>query len=306
MKRILLTFAAVAACLTTTMKAATTNVATFEDFTNFPSGQNYWKGDFKGDTLIKSGSYLFTNYSANLDYGTYKWPYGSEFGISKSTDTSCGWAYAGDEFNSASGSGAKGSKQFAVAYVDNNYNKCRAYMSDSVKGTSITGCYINNTSYVVDAAKGNNQYEGKFVAGDWFMLTATATKADGNTVKDSLYLIDFRSDKDSEHTYLTDWTWFDFSNMGNDVRYITFTLSGSHIGKYGLNTPTYFAMDNFGDTPATTPIDDTTVPTINKAVKSINYYTIDGSQNSTLQKGLNIVVTQYTDDTTSSKKVMVK
>lgn len=293
---------AIAASLFTANNVSADNVATFEDF-NIPTG-NYWKGNFvAADTLIKSGDYLFTNHSEMMYGGT--WAYGSEFGISKQTDTSCSWKYSGDEFNSASGSGVNGSAQFAVAYVDNNYNRCRAYMSDTVKGTAITGCYINNTSYVADAAKGNDSYEGAFKTGDWFMLTATALKADGTVKKDSLYLIDFRSSVESEHTYLTNWTWFDFSKFGNDVKNITFTLSGTHSNAYGLLTPAYFCMDNFG---AQTPTD---VHSINnaeglKTIVGTSYFTADGKKISKMEEGLNIVVTRYSDGSTSSRKLMLK
>ncbi|MBP7985252.1 MAG: DUF4465 domain-containing protein, partial [Bacteroidaceae bacterium] len=215
-----LLYSAVLSALFVTSNAFAADVATFEDF-NIPSG-NYWKGNFNTpDTLIKSGSYLFSNHSEIQNYG-YEYRYGSDFGVSKSTETTCTWIYGGEEFNCASGSGVNGSQQFAVAYIG-SFDKCQAFMSDTVNGTSITGCYINNTSYVVSAAKGENSFEGKFVTGDWLLLTATATKADGTSIKDSLYLIDFRSSIESEHTYITSWTWFDFSNMGNDVKHITFT-----------------------------------------------------------------------------------
>jgi hypothetical protein len=290
------------AAIFVTSNASAVDVATFEDF-YIPSG-NYWKGNFNTpDTLIKSGSYLFSNHSEIQNYG-YEYRYGSNFGVSKSTDTACTWVYGGEEFNSASGSGVNGSQQFAVAYIS-DYNKCQAFMSDTVNGTAITGCYINNTSYIVSAARGGNSYEGDFVTGDWLLLTATATNADGTTVKDSLYLIDFRSSIESEHTYLTDWTWFNFSNMGSNVRYITFTMTGSHTGTYGLNTPSYFCLDDFGAS-VPTAIEDIPFSQALKTVTGTSYYTIDGKQTTSLQKGINIIVTRFSDGTASSKKVLIK
>jgi hypothetical protein len=302
MTKHLLKVTAITASLFIANSVAAENVATFEDFI-IPSG-NYWKGNFMtADTLIKSGDYLFTNHSEMMYGGT--WAYGSEFCISKQTDTSCSWVYNGDEFNSASGSGVNGSAQFAVAFIDNNYNLCRAYMSDTVKGTSITGCYINNTSYVAEAAKGNDTYEGEFKTGDWFMLTATAKKANGTTMKDSLYLIDFRSSIESEHTYLAKWKWFNFSKFGDDVKFITFTVSGTHKNSYGLLTPTYFCMDDFG---AQTPTDIQETNNVDglKDIISISYYTIDGKYISKMEKGINIIVTRYSDGTSSTKKLIEK
>ena len=88
MTKKLLYFAALSA-LFVTSRAAAADVATFEEF-NIPSG-NYWKGNFNTpDTLIKSGSYLFSNHSEIQNYG-YEYRYGSELGVSKPTDVTCSW-----------------------------------------------------------------------------------------------------------------------------------------------------------------------------------------------------------------------
>lgn len=300
MKKKLLCVALLATCVFTTSNSYAIDIATFEDFTI--SSGNYWKGNFiKTDTLIKSGSFLFTNHSEI----TYGWYYGGNFGVSRSKDTSCSWTYSGDEFNCASGAGVHGSNQFSVAYAD-GVHPCRALMSDTINGTAITGCYINNNSYVVETAKGNVNEKYLFKTGDWFALIATATRTDGSTKADSLYLIDFRSSVASEHTYIKDWTWFDFSNMGSNVKYITFSLDGSKKDTYGLLTPTYFCMDDFGANNPTS-IKENTVSPVTKTVDCILYYTIDGKQQSGKpQKGMNILVTRYSDGTTNSKKMMIK
>jgi hypothetical protein len=44
---------------------------------------------------------------------------------------------------------------------------------------------------------------------------------------------------------VTDWTYVDLSQLGK-VDAIFFTLSGSRTGDWGLNTPTYFCIDNLG------------------------------------------------------------
>lgn len=298
MRKKLLVLTALAVSIITYADAQ--SAATFEDF-NIPSG-NFWKGNFAiGDTLIKSGSYQFTNYSAV----SWNFKYGSEFGVSKSTETSCGWAYTGDEFNNVTGKGANGSSQFAVGYVDDSYNRCRAYVSDTINGEYITGCYITNNSYVREAALGNDAYGGKFVAGDWLKLTATATLTDNTTKDKSILLIDFTSDSEAERTYLKDWTWFDFSSFGHKVKYVTFTITGSadHVGAYGLNTPKYFCMDDFG---TATPAGINETSDANKSVSDIRYFTIDGKKLSNCQRGANIVVTRYSDGSMSTKKILLK
>ena len=83
----------------------------------------------------------------------------------------------------------------------------------------------------------------EFEQGDWFKLTATADN--GNTAE--FYLADFRSDNPADHYMLTTWEWFDLSSLGQ-VKYITFSLTSSDVSAYGMNTPSYFCLDNFGGT----------------------------------------------------------
>ena len=44
---------------------------------------------------------------------------------------------------------------------------------------------------------------------------------------------------------VTEWTYVDLKQLGT-VDAIFFTMTGSRTGDYGLNTPTYFCIDNIG------------------------------------------------------------
>ena len=48
-------------------------------------------------------------------------------------------------------------------------------------------------------------------------------------------------------SYIEDWTYVDLRSLGK-VDAIKFSLSGSKKNDYGLTTPAYFAMDDFGAT----------------------------------------------------------
>jgi hypothetical protein len=42
------------------------------------------------------------------------------------------------------------------------------------------------------------------------------------------------------------WTWVDLSSLG-EVKSIVFSLSSSDTGPFGMNTPSYFAIDGIND-----------------------------------------------------------
>ena len=44
---------------------------------------------------------------------------------------------------------------------------------------------------------------------------------------------------------VTDWEYVDLSKLG-EIDELSFTMVGSRTGDWGLNTPTYFCIDNLG------------------------------------------------------------
>lgn len=79
---------------------------------------------------------------------------------------------------------------------------------------------------------------------DWFLLTITgkdASGADTNTVE--FYLADYRFEDNSEDYIVDSWEYVDLSSLGV-VKSLEFSLSSSDVGDFGINTPTYFAMDS--------------------------------------------------------------
>ena len=49
----------------------------------------------------------------------------------------------------------------------------------------------------------------------------------------------------AEGKYINQWTWVDLSELG-EIDAITFSMSSSDESNGYMNTPAYFAMDNFG------------------------------------------------------------
>ncbi|MCW5623505.1 MAG: DUF4465 domain-containing protein [Burkholderiales bacterium] len=79
---------------------------------------------------------------------------------------------------------------------------------------------------------------------DWFALTITGHDAAGDaTGTVDFHLADYRFADNSLDYVVTDWTLVDLSALGT-VSSLTFSLSSSDVGDFGMNTPAYFALDN--------------------------------------------------------------
>jgi hypothetical protein len=78
---------------------------------------------------------------------------------------------------------------------------------------------------------------------DWFMLTVTGYLQGNMTDTVNFFLADFRSADNSQDYILKDWTMVNLMKLGN-VDSLSFALSSSDNGIYGMNTPAYFCMDN--------------------------------------------------------------
>jgi hypothetical protein len=62
------------------------------------------------------------------------------------------------------------------------------------------------------------------------------------------YLADFRVSDNSQDYVVDDWTFVDLGTLGT-VDSLSFELSSSDTGDFGMNTPAYFALDNLDAIP---------------------------------------------------------
>ena len=137
-----------------------------------------------------------------------------------------------------------------------------------------------------------------FEEGDHFDLTAVGVDANGNETSTTISLIEFVN---GELHALNDWTYFDLSSLGT-VEYVYFTLSSTDSGAYGMNTASYFCMDRF----MVMTDYHTGVESVNasKQVASTQYVNMAGMTSDKPFDGINIVITAYTDGTTTTAKVI--
>jgi hypothetical protein len=204
-------------------------VAGFEDIT-LAKADTVWQGadaPVLGWNNWTSGTYNFQTYYDN-GYGS---DYYSAFTVSNQTANT--FEGLQDAYHSASG-GAYEGNNFVVWNM--NY-----YGSDTVtfEPQVVPGFWINNTAYAVNSMVNGDSFAKAFGHNDWFKLTIDGyLNGMGIDTQVEVYLA-----KDGK--YINQWTYVDLTQFG-EMDAITFTMSSSDTGDWGMNTPAYFAMDNFG------------------------------------------------------------
>ncbi len=159
------------------------------------------------------------------------------------------------------------------------------------------GVYVCNHPWPYYGCEHGDGAARAFQEGDYFELTAHGVTADRSETTVSINLIEF---VDGELKALNDWTYFDLSGLG-EVQSVYFTLNSTDTGAYGMNTASYFCMDKFQVKHTHTSAEDVNA---DKAVAGMRYVNLQGMTSDVPFDGVNIVVTTYTDGTTSTAKVM--
>ena len=221
-------------------------VATFDD--NYLTPESHYNGlgednsDWTHpgtDSKFFSGSYAF---STNRHNATW-W---GGFGVSNETSTS--FASLADQYRSAAG-GGRASANYGVAYAPAVGSTYAVEVTHApVQGAVVSGFYVTNSAYTADAivhGDGMSTPPGGFEEGDYLKLIVTAERGDGTVSSLDYYLADYRSKKAVDHYWLDTWQWVDLRGLG-DVKKFTFGFEGTKKNEYGLTTPTYFCLDDFG------------------------------------------------------------
>lgn len=189
---------------------------------------SYWTADTNdGINSFTSGDFTFESYKMVSDYGTYY------YGFMVSNITNTEFKDYTDAYKSACG-GPRAGKNYAI--WNSSYSGGDAVLL--AKATKVPGCYITNNVYAYNSMLNGDAYAKKFGADDWFLLTIT-----GHNGEQMTGTVDFYLAKDGK--ILKDWTYCDLSSLG-EVTKLTFALSSTDNGDYGMNTPAYFCIDELG------------------------------------------------------------
>lgn len=228
---------------TLALAQATAATVTFEGVPlgnpNGPSG--VWNGQAGSGGLGISGA-NFSNSYTDFGGGFYGW---DGFAYSNRTDaTTLGFS---NQFSAYPGSGAFGSSQYALGYTN-------AIITINMTNLAGKGAYLTNTTYAALSMLSGDSFAKKFGGAsandpDYFKLTISGFaggSATGTAV--NFFLADFRFTDNTQDYIVNQWTYVDFSALGT-VDEIRFGFESTDNGMFGINTPTYFAMDNLTAIP---------------------------------------------------------
>ena len=218
----------------------------FEDL-GFSVADSMWDGsDLSGTpntydylSSFSDGDAIFNN------TWNSEWSYWSA-GFIYSNQTDSTTSGAGNIYSARAGSG-KNSDNYIVAK-----NKTRIKLTGAATNNIVSGMHITNTTFAANSMRDGDAF-GKQFGGttgndeDWFLLTIKGY-TNGNETTDSVnfYLADYRFTDNTQDYIVKDWQWVDISSLGA-IDSVSFTLTSSDTAPWGINTPTFFAIDNFND-----------------------------------------------------------
>lgn len=215
---------------------------------------------FEAQTLVKADTF-YVNYSnplndAGFDDNNIHFPYvwDTTFGGTWST----GFAFSNKRDSVTSGyfnqysakafTGYNGSDKYAVYW--SGYGTPKSVYLTTKQPFNPKGCYVTNSTYAFNSMR-DGDFAGKKFGGvsgtdsDWYYIAAHAYR-NGALLPDSVqfFLADFRDANSANDYIVKDWRYMDLSRLGT-VDSVFFTINSSDVGVFGINTPTYFCLDNF-------------------------------------------------------------
>lgn len=206
----------------------------------FPVDQDYYNGSDSAGGFIDAGVLFRNNFT---DFGEFtSW---DGFAYSRVNDTETPGFF--NQYAAITGTDFSGKGTYAVAYVNE-------FASLSVQEpVTFGGFYVTNTTYAALSMQNGDDFSKKFggldgADPDFFRLSIQGYLLGNRVNALTFYLADFTSDKAADDYILTDWSWVDLSELGT-VDELRFSLTSSDTGRFGMNTPAYFAMDNLTIVP---------------------------------------------------------
>ncbi len=154
-----------------------------------------------------------------------------------------------NQFSAIAGGGVDDSDTYAVASAFLSGDAPMITMDDATIDRSFESLMITNTTYAALSMRDGDSFAKKFGGPsgddeDFFLLQIEGIDVDGQSVGNvDFYLADFRFSDNSEDYIVDQWTRVDVSSLVGAVQ-LSFSLSSSDVGAFGMNTPAYFAVDH--------------------------------------------------------------
>ena len=191
--------------------------------------QTTWENQFSGaDNLFVFDNY----YSYYPSWNSYSW---GGFMITNKSDVTTS-SYTNN--SAITGKAATGS----VYLTANSSSSTPAVISfKEGKSYMVKGLKVTNSTFAYYSILKGDDFAKKFENNDWFKLTIQGYNASNNPTQSvDVYLADYRNGKTE---ILKSWKWIDLSSLG-EVKELHFKLSSTDNGEYGMNTPSYFCLDD--------------------------------------------------------------
>jgi hypothetical protein len=123
---------------------------------------------------------------------------------------------------------------------------------------TIPGVYVTNSTYAALSMMRGDDYAKKFGGADgteedWFKLTVEGFKNNilSNTVE--YLLADYSFNNPNDDYIIETWQWLPLDELGK-VDSLSFQLSSSDVGEWGMNTPAYMNIDRLAVSPDLEPV----------------------------------------------------
>jgi hypothetical protein len=227
-------------------------VAGFDDLT-LPSG-TYWDGADNSGGFQNGNAWFNNTYDQSWLYWSSGFAYSN---VNDSTTSGYANLYAAKALT-----GFYGSANYAVAQQASVIR-----LTGTATGKVVSGMYVTNSTYAANSMRDGDSFAKKFGGAsgddaDWFLLTVFGY-SNGNVTTDSVnfYLADYRFANNTQDYIVESWEWVDLSSLGN-VDSVIFFLSSSDTGSFGMNTPAFFAIDNFTTANSPASVDETELTSV--------------------------------------------
>ncbi len=139
--------------------------------------------------------------------------------------------------------GHAGSKMFGIVYEAQGFGTPPALSFPVNEERTIESLWVANSTYTALTIERGNEYTNPLEeTGGWFKVTIRGIRLSGASAGSvDFYLADFRTPQSPG--LIREWTQISLAGLG-DIHKLEFTFSGSDMGDYGLNTPSYCCIDD--------------------------------------------------------------
>ena len=223
------------------------NVGDFENLTL--SSESYWDGsDMSG---LHNNSIFTTNFSSG-DYNfsnSYDTTWGAASGY-----WSSGWVYSNMTDSTTSGFTNQYSAKPGGGHPIGGANYAIGKPNSTIIFNNPDGLSLNitNNTYAANSMRDGDAFAKKFTNADqdYFKLHIYGYSNGLITDSTEFFLADFTHADSSLDYIVNDWQYVELLPGPYDS--VSFNLSSSDVGAFGMNTPAYFCIDNIGNYPLST------------------------------------------------------